>query len=144
MRIICSSRFWSELASGRLQPWGPDAQTDLEALVLQDPFNSGVFSTGGQLGLKDYAEGAISHNLALCVGQVLVLSRLTILDLFADDFCAAVSFFLQLSRNGMENSPPILREEKADGRFWLIVWGYATRGGSAKRCADCYGQKGGR
>jgi hypothetical protein len=24
--------------------------------------------------------------------------------------------------------PPILRLEKADGRFWLIIWGAATRG----------------
>ena len=24
--------------------------------------------------------------------------------------------------------PPILKLEKADGRFWLIVWGSATRG----------------
>lgn len=27
--------------------------------------------------------------------------------------------------------PPILKLEKADGRFWLIVWGAATRGGPA-------------
>lgn len=27
--------------------------------------------------------------------------------------------------------PPILSEEKADGRFWLIVWGYATKGDPA-------------
>jgi hypothetical protein len=26
-----------------------------------------------------------------------------------------------------EDSPPILSEEKADGRFWLIVWRYACR-----------------
>jgi hypothetical protein len=36
------------------------------------------------------------------------------------------------------HAPPILSEEKADGRFWLIVWGYATGRWSARRCADCY------
>jgi hypothetical protein len=71
---------------------GPVAQTDLEALVLQHPFDGGVLSTRGQLGLEDYSKGAVSHNLALRVGQVLVLSRLAILDLFTDDFCTAVSF----------------------------------------------------
>lgn len=36
--------------------------------------------------------------------------------------------------------PPILRLEKADGRFWLIVWGAATRG-IRHACASwwCYG-----
>jgi hypothetical protein len=71
---------------------GSHAQTDLEALILQHPFDGGVFSAGGQLGLEDDAEGAVAHNLALCVGQVLVFSGLAVLDLFADDFCGAVSF----------------------------------------------------
>jgi hypothetical protein len=30
-----------------------------------------------------------------------------------------------------EDSPPILSEEKADGRFWLIVWCYVCREWSA-------------
>jgi hypothetical protein len=108
---------------------GSHAQTDLEALVLQHPLDGGVFSARGQLGLENDTEGAIAHNLALCVRQVLVLSGLAVLDLFTDDFCAAVSS--RLSRSAMEDLPPILREEKADGRFWLIVWGYATRGDPA-------------
>lgn len=37
-----------------------------------------------------------------------------------------------LARRGVQgdggSSPPILKLEKADGRFWLIVWGAATRG----------------
>lgn len=32
------------------------------------------------------------------------------------------------SHGKLESLPPILRLEKADGRFWLIVWGAATRG----------------
>jgi hypothetical protein len=66
------------------------APTHLEALVLQDAFDGGIFSAGGQLGLEDYTERAVAHNLALCVCQVLVLAGLTILNLFADDFCVGV------------------------------------------------------
>jgi hypothetical protein len=101
-------------------------QTNLEALVLQHPLDGGIFSAGGQFGLEDHAERAVAHNLALCVCQVLVLARLAVLNLFADNFCGSVS--LRAARGADWYLPPILREEKADGRFWLIVWGAATRG----------------
>lgn len=29
----------------------------------------------------------------------------------------------------LRHAPPILSDEKADGRFWLIVWGYASTEG---------------
>jgi hypothetical protein len=101
-------------------------QTNLEALVLQHPLDGGIFSARGELGLEYHAEGAVAHNLALCVRQVLVFACLAVLDLFADDFYECVS--MRAARGAGWYLPPILREEKADGRFWLIVWGAATRG----------------
>jgi hypothetical protein len=120
---------------------GSHAQTDLEAFVLQDALDGGIFSARGELGLEDYTKGTVAHNLALCVRQILVLSSLAILDLFADDFYAGVSTWQAQEMPG--DLPPILSEEKADGRFWLIVWGSATRGCSGSHCAECYREKGG-
>ena len=124
-----------QISKCEITPVRSHAQTDLEALVLEHALDGGVLSTRRQLGLENDAEGAVAHNLALRVCQVLVLARLAILHLFADNFCAAVSIACDMVRG--HDLPPILRDEKADGRFWLIVWCYATRGGSAKRCADC-------
>jgi hypothetical protein len=116
-------------------------QTDLEALVLQHSLDRSIFSARRELGLKDHAEGAIADNLALRVGQILIFTSLAVLDLFADNFCASIS--KQHAESSFGNLPPILKDEKADGRFWLIVWGNATRGGSGRHCADCYREKGG-
>jgi hypothetical protein len=77
------------LANGLLR-WQAHARTDLEAFVLQDALDGGVFATWRQLGLEDDTERAVSYNLALCVRQVFVLARLAVLDLLADDFCANV------------------------------------------------------
>lgn len=66
------------------------AQTDLEAFVLQNALDGSILSTGGELGLENDTEGAVSYDLALCVRQVFVLARLAVLDLLADDFCARV------------------------------------------------------
>ena len=58
----------------------------LEALVLQYSLDGGIFSTRGQFGLEDDTKGAVAYNLALRVRKVLVLARLAVLDLFADNF----------------------------------------------------------
>ena len=71
--------------------FGSHAQTNLEALVLQHPLDGGVLSTRRELGLEDDTERAVAHNLALRVRQILVFSRLAVLDLFADNFCGIVS-----------------------------------------------------
>jgi hypothetical protein len=120
---------------------GSHAQTNLEALVLEHSLDRSIFSARGELGLEDYTKGAVSDDLALRISKVLVLARLAVLDLFADDFCANVSE--QNAESSSSNLPPILRDEKADGRFWLIVWGDATRGVSGRHCADCYRENGG-
>lgn len=111
------------------------SQTDLEALVLEHTLDGGIFSAGGQLGLKNDAKGAVAYDLALRVRQILVVAGHTVLDLFADNFCFTVSAACDETRG--QDLPPILRDEKADGRFWLIVCCYAVGGGSAKRCAGC-------
>jgi hypothetical protein len=89
MRIICNSRFCCESAPVRSRFRA--VQTNLEALVLQHPLDGGVLSARGELGLEHHAKGAVAHNLALCVCQILVFARLAVLDLFADDFCGGVS-----------------------------------------------------
>lgn len=60
----------------------------LEPLVLQDSLDGSVLAAGGHLGLKHDTEGSIADDLALGVGDLLVLAGQAILDLFADDLCA--------------------------------------------------------
>lgn len=133
MRMICSSRFYAESAiSGRKTQLSLE-RTHLEALVLEDPLDGRVFPAGRQLGLEDNPKRAIPDDLALCVGQVFVFSGLAVLDLLSNDFCGAVSEGRVQGAEG--SSPPILSDEKADGRFWVIVWG-RLGWGSAER-ADC-------
>lgn len=61
--------------------------TYLETLVLQNSFDGCIFTAGHHLGLKNDTERPISHDLALCVGDLLHFSGQPILDLFADDLC---------------------------------------------------------
>ena len=57
----------------------------LESFVLQYTLDSSILAIGGDLGLEDDAEGAISNNLALGVLHLSSLAGDTILNLFADD-----------------------------------------------------------
>lgn len=61
--------------------------TDLEALVLEYPFDGSVLAGGRQLGLKHDAEGAVADNLALRVLHISGLSCKAILNLLADNLC---------------------------------------------------------
>jgi hypothetical protein len=45
-------------------------RTNLEPLVLQNSLDGSIFTTGGQLGLKDNTKGAIPNDLALGVLHV--------------------------------------------------------------------------
>ena len=85
-----------------LLPSAMDAQaqrrhTDLETLVLENPLDGRILTTGRQLRLEDYAKGAITDDFALRVGEVLVVAGQAVLDLFADNFCMGVSM---LGRQG--------------------------------------------
>jgi hypothetical protein len=68
-----------------------DAQTHLEALVLQHPLDGRIFTTRRQLGLEDYTEGSVAHDLALRVCEIFVVAGQAVLDLFANNFCYVVS-----------------------------------------------------
>jgi hypothetical protein len=57
----------------------------LESFVLQDALDGSILARGGELGLKDDAEGSVSYNLALCVLHISSLTRNAILDLFANN-----------------------------------------------------------
>lgn len=57
----------------------------LEPLVLKDSLDGSVLAARSHLGLKDNTEGAITHNLALSVGDLLGLAGQSILDLLPDD-----------------------------------------------------------
>lgn len=61
--------------------------THLEALVLENSFDGGILTTRRQLGLEDDTKGAVANDLALRVGEVLVVAGQAVLDLFADNFC---------------------------------------------------------
>lgn len=63
----------------------------LEAFILENAFDGCVFTSWRQLGLKDDTEGAIAHDLALCVLHVTSLSSDAILHLFTDHLCTPVS-----------------------------------------------------
>lgn len=60
--------------------------THLEALVLKNSLDGGILTTGRQLGLEDDTKGAVADNLALRIGEVLVVAGQAVLDLFADNF----------------------------------------------------------
>jgi hypothetical protein len=57
----------------------------LEAFILEHTLDGRVFAAWGELGLKDDAEGAIAHDLALGVLHFTSLASKAILDLLADD-----------------------------------------------------------
>lgn len=65
--------------------------THLEALVLEHPLDGRIFAAGRQFSLEDNTERAVADDFALCVRQVFVLARLTVLHLLADDLCGNVS-----------------------------------------------------
>jgi hypothetical protein len=70
--------------SGRAR--GATRKTHLEALVLENPLDGRIFTTRRQLRLEDDTKGAVADNLALRVGEVLVVAGQAVLDLFADNF----------------------------------------------------------
>lgn len=59
----------------------------LEPLILEDSLDGSIFPARSHLGLKHNTEGAIAHNLALSVGDLLGFAGQSILDLLADDLC---------------------------------------------------------
>jgi hypothetical protein len=95
--------------------------------------------------VKDYAEGTVSNNFALCIGQVSGFAGEAILDLFANDFCGHVSKRSTATRSTQDRagdcSPPILKLEKAVGRFCDIVWLFRSVGDPAPTA--CYREYGG-
>jgi hypothetical protein len=72
--------------------------------------------------VEDYTKGTVSDNLALRVGEVSGFASEAILDLFANDFYRAVSSWFTAARRTKCRSPPILKLEKAVGRFCDIAW----------------------
>lgn len=104
----------------------------LEALVLKDTLDGSVLAAGRQLGLEDDTERTIAYDLALCIRQVFVVAGQAVLNFLADDLCWEC--FVSRSCGGgggqrreggeqEENLPPILRDEKADGRLvWDMLW----------------------
>jgi hypothetical protein len=64
---------------------------DLEALVLENTLDGGIFAAGRQLGLENDTEGTVADNLALGVLHLFRLSGQTILDLFANYLCTALA-----------------------------------------------------
>jgi hypothetical protein len=61
--------------------------TYLEAFILEDTFDGGIFSIWRDLGLEDYTKGTVANDLALGVLHLLCLAGQAILDLFTDDLC---------------------------------------------------------
>jgi hypothetical protein len=102
---------------------GRDASsTHLEPLVLQHPLDRSVLPAGRQLRVENYAERTVSDNLALRVGEIPGFAGEAVLDLFANDFYGVVSSRFTLARGTESCSPPILKLEKAVGRFCDIAW----------------------
>lgn len=127
MRMICSSRFChASLVNGHVHRVGRGSwAAHLEALVLEDALDGGVLAAGRELGLENDSERTIANNLALRVGQVLVLAGQAVLDLLPDDLWGDVSVDADNIRSwpGIASLPPMRRLEKADGRFCDIAWG---------------------
>lgn len=62
-----------------------EGQSHLESLVLEDSLDGGIFPRGRELGLKHYAERAITDNLAVGILQLSGLSSNTILHFLPHD-----------------------------------------------------------
>jgi hypothetical protein len=98
---------------------------------LQDSLDGSVLAAGGHLGLKHDTEGSIAHDLALGIGDLLVLARQAILDLFADDLCAgkeektSVNTDQRAQLTTIDDLPPMRKLGNNPGRFCDIsgrVW----------------------
>lgn len=57
----------------------------LEPLILEDSLDGSIFPARSHLSLKHNTEGAIAHDLALSVGDLLGFAGHSILDLLAND-----------------------------------------------------------
>ena len=133
--MIWSSLFWrmsARATGGSSRAIG----TYLEALVLQHALDGGILTRRRQFGLENDTEGAIADDLALGVLHLLGLPSKAVLDLLTDDFyCSGQHCTARRARHAWLNIPPILRLEKADGRFCDIVrcavagWCWMTAGG---------------
>jgi hypothetical protein len=119
--MICSSRFCEVSANGHKQECM--YMTNLEALVLENPLDGGIFATGGHLCLEHNTEGAISDYLALSVLHLLGLPRESILDFFSYDFCCRRTHinYQKSKKRGGKHIPPIRKPENTPGRFWDIT-----------------------
>ena len=111
-------------------------EASLKPLILQHPLDGSILATGGQLGLEDDAKRPIANNLALSVCELSSLSGQAVLNLFANDFCRInVSKSFRLKEfQGI--SPPILRLEKAAGRFCDISRSKTTMLSRVRRARD--------
>lgn len=113
---------------GRGAGWarhGREGAAYLESLVLQHALDGRILAGRGQLGLKDDAEGAVSHYLALGVLHLFGLAGQAILHLLADHLCGRrVSWGgVRFMSRGRGVLPPMRRLEKAFGRLCDMVCG---------------------
>lgn len=63
-------------------------RTYLESLVLKNPLDGGILIARRKLCLKYHAKRPIPNDLALRVGEVSVVTGLSILDFFSNDLCS--------------------------------------------------------
>ena len=96
-----------------------DRQLYLEAFVLQNSLDGCIFSIRGKLRLKDDTEGAISHDLALCILHLSCFTCKTILNSFAHNFCTFVSLCLGLQKQECSAHPPFANSRKPPAGYWM-------------------------
>lgn len=110
-------------------PHVPDGSAShLETLVLEDSLDGSVLAAGGHLGLKHHTERSIAHDLALGVRDLLGFARQAILDLFADDLCAAGEQDKLVGNTAIDGRkgflPPMRKLGKSPGRLCdMVGWG---------------------
>jgi hypothetical protein len=136
----------------------------LEALVLEDTLDGGVFSAGRQLCLKDYAKGTIADNLALGVLHLSCLSGEAILHLFSNHLwkktvsarargrpCVFVALLKKTYRpcagQRRLRQADFATSSKARG-VWAPLWRWSRGGGTAtpsgERCKAEAAREGGQ
>lgn len=64
IRMICNSRFCRMFSNNRTRKVDG---AHLEPLILENPFDGGILTTGHHPCLEDHAKGPIPDDFALCV-----------------------------------------------------------------------------
>jgi len=113
-------------------------QAYLESLVLKNTLNGCIFSGGRELGLEDYPERAITHDLTLGILHLLGFAGKAILHFLTNNLYESDQPLLQCIVERGSCLPPMRKLVKPAGRFCVDILA-----GQNDRVLRCYREYGG-